>query len=198
MHTYWKNCPKAWQGSFSEKEKQPTIVLEAISDHHTWFRHAFYGYAGTLNDLNVLNLSPFLDALRSEKFAEIETLVVPYVIGLEEFKWLYILVDGIYPKYSRFVKGMKEPTTRKEKIMTAWQEGARKDIGRAFGIQQAKWQWIARLKQFYVEILLGSTATALLTDKALLASTVPVVKKGFPDGQMDRHILSGTNDIIKH
>jgi hypothetical protein len=144
MHTYWKNCPKAWQGSFSGKEKQPTIVLEAISDHHTWFWHASYGYAGTLNDLNVLNLSPFLDALRSGKFAEIETLVVPYEIGLEEFKWLYILVDGIYPKYSRFVKGMKEPITRKERIMTAWQEGARKDIERAFGILQAKWQWIAR------------------------------------------------------
>jgi hypothetical protein len=144
MHTYWKNCPKAWQGSFSGKEKQPTIVLEAISDHHTWFWHASYGYAGTLNDLNVLNLSPFLDALRSGKFAEIETLVVPYEIGLEEFKWLYILVDGIYPKYSRFVRGMKELITRKERIMTAWQKGARKDIERTFGIPQAKWQWIAR------------------------------------------------------
>jgi hypothetical protein len=91
MHTYWKNCPKAWQGSFSGKEKQPTIVLEAISDHHTWFWHASYGYAGTLNDLNVLNLSPFLDALRSGKFAEIERLVVPYEIGLEEFIFMYIL-----------------------------------------------------------------------------------------------------------
>jgi hypothetical protein len=144
MHTYWKNCPKAWQGSFSGKEKQPTIVLEAISDHHTWFWHASYGYAGTLNDLNVLNLSPFLDALRSGKFAEIETLVVPYEIGLEEFIFMFILVDGIYPKYSRFVKGMKEPITRQERIMTAWQESARKDIERAFGILQAKWQWIAR------------------------------------------------------
>jgi hypothetical protein len=144
MHTYWKNCPKAWQGSFSGKEKQPTIVLEAISDHHTWFWHASYGYAGTLNGFNVLNLSPFLDALRSGKFAQIESLVVPHEIGLEEFMFLYILVDGIYPKYSRFVKGMKEPITRKETIMTSWQEGARKDIERAFGILQAKFQWIAR------------------------------------------------------
>jgi hypothetical protein len=125
MHTYWKNCPKAWQGSFSGKEKQPTIILESISDYYTWFWHASYGYdAGTLNDLNVLNLSPFLDALRSGKFAQIERLVFPYEIGLEEFMFLYILVDGIYPKYSRFVKGMKEPITRKETIMTSWQEGA--------------------------------------------------------------------------
>jgi hypothetical protein len=74
----------------------------------------------------VLNLSPFLDALRSGKFAEIERLVVPYEIGLEEFIFMFILVDGIYPKYSRFVKGMKEPITKKERIMTSWQEGAKK------------------------------------------------------------------------
>ena len=23
MHTYWKNCPVAWQGNFAEKEKRP-------------------------------------------------------------------------------------------------------------------------------------------------------------------------------
>jgi hypothetical protein len=28
-HTYWKNCPKAWQSSYVGKEKQPSIVLEA-------------------------------------------------------------------------------------------------------------------------------------------------------------------------
>ena len=88
MHIYWKNYPKTWQGSFSGKEKQPTIVLEAISDHLTWFWYASYGYAETLNNLNVLNFSPFLDALRSGKFAEIERLVVPYEIGLAEFLFI--------------------------------------------------------------------------------------------------------------
>jgi hypothetical protein len=58
--------------------------------------------------------------------------------------FLYILVAGIYPKYSRFVKGMKELIIKKERIMTSWQEGARKDIERAFGILQSKFQWIAR------------------------------------------------------
>ena len=32
-HTYWKNCPKAWQGSYKGKEHMPSIALEAISDH---------------------------------------------------------------------------------------------------------------------------------------------------------------------
>jgi hypothetical protein len=34
-HTYWKNCPKAWQGSYKGKERMPSIVLEAISDYNT-------------------------------------------------------------------------------------------------------------------------------------------------------------------
>jgi hypothetical protein len=59
MHTRWKNYPKAWQTLFkSGKESRgPTVVLEAMSDYHLWFWHASsLGYAGSLNDLNVLNL----------------------------------------------------------------------------------------------------------------------------------------------
>jgi hypothetical protein len=34
MHTYWKNCPVAWQGSFQGKDKgRSTIILEAVADH---------------------------------------------------------------------------------------------------------------------------------------------------------------------
>ena len=29
-HTYWKNCPKAWHGSFKGKENNLFLVLEAI------------------------------------------------------------------------------------------------------------------------------------------------------------------------
>ena len=63
MHTYWNKCPVAWQGSYKGKGHKPSIVLEAIADHHLWFWHASYGYAGTLNDINILNLSPYLESL---------------------------------------------------------------------------------------------------------------------------------------
>ena len=144
MHTYWKNCPKAWQGQYQKGTEKPSIVLEAISDHHLWFWHASYGYAGTLNDLNILNLSPFLDALTTGAFASIETEVVPYNIGHEKFDKLYVLADGIYPRYSRFVKGMKEPIHDGEKALTLWQESVWKDIERAFGVLQLKFQWVAQ------------------------------------------------------
>jgi len=144
-HTYWKNCPKAWQGSYSGKEKKPSIVLEAISDYHLFFWHASYGYAGTLNDINILKLSPFLDRLidGSMDEDEKEAGVVPYTINNEEFqKAAFILVDGIYPLWTRFVRGIKEPCGQKEKVFTGWQEGARKDIERAFGVLKGKFQFM--------------------------------------------------------
>ena len=144
MHTYWKNCPVAWQGSYKGKEKKSTVVLEAIADYNLWFWHASYGYAGTLNDNNILNLSPLLESIVTGKFAELESEVTPYKILEEEFKFLFILVDGIYPRYARFVKGQKEPITNREKCLSEWQESARKDIERAFGVLQAKWQFVAR------------------------------------------------------
>ncbi len=63
MHTHWKNCPVAWQGSYKGKEKKSTIVLEAISDYHCFRLHAAYGFAGTMNDINILNLSLYWKVL---------------------------------------------------------------------------------------------------------------------------------------
>ena len=144
MHTYWNKCPVAWQGSYKNgKEKKPSIVLEAVADHHTWFWHSSYGYAGTLNDINIMNLLPFFESLLDGSFEELEQVVSPYKIGDEVFEKLYILVDGIYPRYSRFVKGMKEPVTREEKKLTEAQESARKDVERGFGNLQAKFQAMA-------------------------------------------------------
>jgi Plant transposon protein len=144
MHTTWKNCPVAWQGSFKGKEKKPTIVLEALCDHQLWFWHAAYGYAGVLNDITILNLSPFLDSLIDGSFNLLEAGCTPYTIGNQSFKQLFILVDGVYPQFSRFVQGYKMPIGERQKRFTEWQEAVRKDIERAFAVLQGRWQCIAR------------------------------------------------------
>ena len=144
MHTVWKNCPKAWQGSFKGQKGVPTIVLEALCDHHMWFWHGAYGYAGTLNDLNIWDMSPLLDSFVVGTFADIEKEAVPYSIGTAEFDKLFILTDGAYPRLSRFAKPIKHPMSYDEKKYSAWQEACRKDIERAFGILQQKFQFVAR------------------------------------------------------
>jgi hypothetical protein len=146
MHVAWNKCPVAWKGSYKGAKGKPTVVLEAIADYHCWFWHAAFGYCGTLNDKTILDLSPFLKALVDGSFTKKEegSGAVPFKIGDEEFKQLYVLVDGIYPTLSRFVQGMSNPVYANEKKFTAWQESARKDIERAFGILQGKFQYMAR------------------------------------------------------
>ena len=145
-HTYWKNCPKAWQGSYKGKEKKCSIVLEAVADYNMFFGHASYGYCGTLNDINILNLSPLLERLVDGSFEKLEKEagVVPYDINGETFNKVFVLVDGIYPKFSRFVKGITETIGDQEKNYTGWQEACRKDVERAFGVLKGVWQTLER------------------------------------------------------
>jgi hypothetical protein len=51
----WKNCPKAWAGSYTGKPGTPSILLEGVVDYHMFFWHVSYGYI-----LNVLNMAPLL------------------------------------------------------------------------------------------------------------------------------------------
>jgi len=144
MHTPWKNCPVAWQGSYEGKEGLPTLVLEGGCDYHLWFWSACFGFAGTLNDRTILSLSELFEKLIDGTIVELEEELVPYEISNEKFNKLFILVDGIYPQWSRFVKGMKEPVWPAEVKFTKWQEAARKDIERAFGVLQQKFQFMSR------------------------------------------------------
>jgi hypothetical protein len=71
---------------------------------------------------------------------ETDSGVVTFRIGDEEFNLLFLLVDGIYPHYSRFARGVKELITEKEKKYNGWPEACRKDIERAFGVLKSAWQ----------------------------------------------------------
>ena len=146
MHTFWKNCPVAWQGDFNGAKGKPSIVLEAACDHHLWFWHTSYGYAGTMNDINIMNISHLQQGFLNGTFSKIESQsgVMPYIISQEKFMEMFYLVDGIYPRYSRFVKAVRQPILYEECKFTNFQEAARKDIERAFGVFQGMWQCAAR------------------------------------------------------
>jgi hypothetical protein len=61
MHWAWKNCPSSMAGQYKGKEKRPTVVLEAVADQRLWIGHVFFGTAGALNDINVLDKSSFFN-----------------------------------------------------------------------------------------------------------------------------------------
>jgi hypothetical protein len=146
-HAFWKNCPKALQGLYKGKESKPSIVMESIADYFLFLWHASYGYTGALNVNTILYLSPFMGRLLDGTFHEVEAeaAVVPFLIKEELFNKVFVLVGGMYPSYSRFVRGIKVPSTREEKKYTLWQEGARNDVERAFGVLKNTWQFLDRL-----------------------------------------------------
>jgi hypothetical protein len=41
MHWAWKNCPSAMAGQYKGKEKQPTVVLEAVANQRLWIWHCW-------------------------------------------------------------------------------------------------------------------------------------------------------------
>ena len=49
-----------------------------------------------------------------------------------------MLVDGIYPEISQFVKAFSQPVGEKASFFTLKQESARKDVERAFGVLQSR------------------------------------------------------------
>ncbi|XP_020873755.1 putative nuclease HARBI1 [Arabidopsis lyrata subsp. lyrata] len=137
MHWRWKNCPTALKGMYSRGTGKPTIVLEAVASQDLWIWHAFFGAPGTCNDLNVLDQSPVFNDIIHGRAPE-----VSYYVNGREYNLAYYLTDGIYPEWATFVKSIPGPQHPKHRLFAKRQEGARKDVERAFGVLQARFAMI--------------------------------------------------------
>lgn len=159
-HVGWKNCPVAWQGQFKGKEGKPTLVMEAICDYNLWFWHAAFGFPGTQNDINIWDQSVLLRSFIDGTFAS--EVDFEFQIGGTNFHRLWILVDGIYPELSRFVKTISEPITEGEKNYAAWQESKRKDVERGFGVLQRKFHFLKKdVELWYLDELVKIIQTTI-------------------------------------
>ncbi|TYZ63561.1 hypothetical protein PybrP1_013155 [[Pythium] brassicae (nom. inval.)] len=56
----WKNCAFGEQGQYRGKSGTSTIVLEAVATYDLWVWHAYIGVPGSNNDVNDIELSPFM------------------------------------------------------------------------------------------------------------------------------------------
>ena len=140
QHWAWSSCPVAWAGQFKGKEPSPTIVLEAIADADLWIWHCFFGCAGSLNDINVLDVSTTMGGILSGCFPP----SFPYLVNGSTRTQPYYLADGIYPDWAIFCKTIGTPTNAKHKLYSLRQESVRKDVERAFGVLVARWHILQR------------------------------------------------------
>ncbi|KAL7599449.1 uncharacterized protein LOC128126086 [Lactuca sativa] len=67
-----------------------------------------------------------------------KALDAPFTVNVNEYKFGHCLTDIIYPSYSMFVKAFRHPIKPIDKISKRRQEGARKDVERAFGVLKTK------------------------------------------------------------
>ena len=146
MKVHWGNCPIAWKGQFKGKEGVPTIGLEAFCDYNLWIWHDCFGFPGALNDINIWERSTLFESFQDGSFSELD---FEYLLNGELFDQLFLLVDGIYPALSRFVKTISVPITKIDRNFTGWQEGSRKDIERAFGVLQKKFHFLVHSIQMH-------------------------------------------------
>ncbi|CAL2230365.1 unnamed protein product [Prunus armeniaca] len=136
---------------YGNRKEQKSIILEAVAGFDTWVWHGFFGVAGSQNDLNVLGQSSiFNDVLRSEGPN------ITYQINNTVYQNGYYLVDGIYPRWTTFVKSISHPRSHKEIFFTAYQEGYSKDVERCFGILQARLAIIRGMARLFDEEVLRS------------------------------------------
>ena len=151
MHWQWRNCPVAHAGQFTRGDiKHPTIILEAVASYDRWIWHAFFGVAGSNNDINVLNQSPlFTDVLRGE------APVVNFTVNGHEYNRGYYLADGIYPAWPVFMKGVTLPQSEKHRLFTTAQSAWRKDVECAFGVLKSRFNIIAVPGRSYSQRTLG-------------------------------------------
>ncbi|CAL9020786.1 unnamed protein product [Prunus brigantina] len=86
MHWQWKNCPTAWQGAYGNRKGQKGIILEAVASFDCWIWHAFFGVAGSQNDLNVLGQSPVFDEVLREGYRK----DVERCFGILQARWAIV------------------------------------------------------------------------------------------------------------
>lgn len=60
-----KNFPVNWGGQYKGKEKEPSIVLDAICEEELQIWHAFFELPGSRNHVNVLDHSPTMEKILS-------------------------------------------------------------------------------------------------------------------------------------
>jgi hypothetical protein len=88
-------------GQFTGKEKEPTIILEAVATKNQWIWHSFFGLPGTNNDLNVLSYSSLFNDVLNRKLP-----TVSFEINQKQFQSAYYLCNGIYPSWGSFIKSI--------------------------------------------------------------------------------------------
>ena len=105
----------------------------------------------------MLNQSPlFIEELKGE------APQVQFTVNGTQYDKGYYLADGIYPEWAVFVKTIPLPQTEKNKLFARHQEGVRKDVERAFGVLQSRFNIMRRPARLWRRVAVGKIMEACI------------------------------------
>ncbi|XP_057249926.1 uncharacterized protein LOC130591050 [Beta vulgaris subsp. vulgaris] len=174
MHWEWKNCPTAWKGQFQGRGGVATLVLEAVADRDLWIWHSFFGIQGCFR--------------RS-------STPVQFTVNGNQYDKGYYLTDGIYPNWATFIQSVTCPHTLKDKLFAQHQEGARKDVERAFGVLQSRFAIVRKPSLAWDEEILNDIMLSciimhnmIVEDERDTYATTQILPNSIPT-----QVIMGTN-----
>lgn len=164
----WKNCPKALQGVMTGKEGKPSVRMEVVCSLDLWIWSFQFGLPGSMNDLNILELSDHFNKVLSGTFPQITP---SYTITNKQFNWYYYLTDGIYPPWRIFIQSLSSTTDRKGKNFSVVQESIRKCVEQVFGVLYQRFKLLFVACEYWnVDKMRSIATTAVILHNMIVES----------------------------
>ncbi|XP_074377323.1 uncharacterized protein LOC141718843 [Apium graveolens] len=108
----------------NENERRGFPGMLGSIDYMYWkWKNCPTAWQGSLNDINVLDISHLLEDLTEGRGPEVR-----YTINGDEYNMGYYLADDIYPSWPTFVKTISNPLANKKKYFATAQESVTKDV----------------------------------------------------------------------
>lgn len=164
----WKNCPKALQGMMTGKEGKPSVRMEVVCSLDLWIWSFQFGLPGSMNDLNILELSDHFSRVLSGKFPPVSP---SYKIAGRPFSWYYYLTDGIYPPWRIFIQSLSAPSDNKSKTFCTAQESVRKCVERVFGVLYQRFKLLFVASEYWTVDKMRKIATAAVVLHNMIVET---------------------------
>jgi len=112
------------------KQKEPSLRMEVVCGLDLWIWHLSFGFPSSMNDLNILEVSPHFSDVLSGAFLAAKP---KYKVAGESFDWFYYPADGIYPRWKIFMTTVGRESQKASKY-ASFLEAVRKSVERVFGV----------------------------------------------------------------
>lgn len=119
--------------------------MEAICNLNVPIWHLCFGFPGSMNDLYILSVSPMFGDVLAVTFPGCS---VQYDEADENFHWMYLLTDGIYPEYKIFISTVSVCRSTKAWLFSSIQEAVRKYVDMFFVVLSKRFRVLQRLSRY--------------------------------------------------